>query len=124
VTIWCRSRCWARRSSTCLWPCSSSRRTAPASPRTAACELTGYERAELLALAPEALSGRSARELERKQRDFARRGRAPGRGPLRRKDGTVVDVDYRWLPTRVADMEFYVFLVTPQGTPLFDVKGA
>src|SRR3954452_3967273 len=62
----------------------------------AACELTGYSRAELLALPAAELSGRTEREHERKQLDFARHGRAPGHGPLRRKDGSIVEVEYRW----------------------------
>ena len=82
----------------------------------AACELTGYSRAELLAVPAEQLSGRSTREHERKLLDFSRHGRAPGHGPLRRKDGSIIEVDYRWAETRVAGMDFYVFLLTPAGT--------
>jgi len=85
----------------------------------AACELTGYSREELLAQPWAELSGRNARERERKQRDFARHGRAPGKGPLRRKDGSVIEVEYRWLPTKVADMTFYLFFLTPAGKAMF-----
>jgi PAS domain S-box-containing protein len=85
----------------------------------AACELTGYERDELLALPTEELSGRDPRDHERKLLDFARHGRAPGRMPLRRKDRSIVDVEYRWLPTRVAGMDYYLFLVAPAGTGVF-----
>ena len=85
----------------------------------AACELTGYEREELLALPIEELSGRNFRDHERKLLDFARHGRAPGRMPLRQKDGAIVAVEYRWLPTRVAGMDLYLFLVAPAGTGVF-----
>jgi PAS domain S-box-containing protein len=84
-----------------------------------ACRLTGYAREELLALPAEELSGRSARDHKRKLEDFARRQRAPGRGPLRRKDGSVIEVDYRWNATRVAGMDFYLFVVAPTGTSPF-----
>jgi PAS domain S-box-containing protein len=85
----------------------------------AACELTGYKRDELLALPTEDLTGRAPRDHERKLLDFARHGRAPGRMPLRRKDGSVVDVEYRWLPTRVAGMDYHLFLIAPSGTDVF-----
>jgi PAS domain S-box-containing protein len=88
-----------------------------------ACRLTGYTRDELLALPVERLTGRTPREHKRKQLDFAKRQRAPGKGPLRRKDGSIVDVEYRWVPTRVAGMDFYLFLVAPAGTLLFDGVG-
>ena len=84
-----------------------------------ACKLTGYTREELLAVPTEKLSGRTAREHKRKLLDFTRHGRAPGRGPLRRKDGSVVEVEYRWLSTRVAAMDFFIFFVAPVGELFF-----
>jgi PAS domain S-box-containing protein len=84
-----------------------------------ACKLTGYTREELLALPIEELSGRTPREHKRKMLDFARHGRAPGKGPLRRKDGSIVEVEYRWLSTRVAGMEFFLFFLAPLGESVF-----
>lgn len=86
---------------------------APIAVNQAACELTGYSRDELLALPAAELSGRSPREHERKLLDFTRHGRAPGRGPLRRKDGSIVEVQYRWVATRVAGMDVHAFFVAP-----------
>ena len=91
----------------------------PVAVNQAACRLTGYSRDELLALPLADLTGRSAREHERKLLDFTRHGRAPGHGPLRRKDGSVVEVQYRWFVTRVAGMDFHVFLVAPADDDVF-----
>ncbi len=85
----------------------------PIAVNQAACELTGYSRDELLALPAAELSGRTAREHERKLLDFTGHGRAPGHAPLRRKDGSIIDVQYRWVATRVAGMDIHVFFVAP-----------
>src|SRR4051794_28559995 len=85
----------------------------PIAVNQAACALTGYSRDELLGLPAAELSGRSPREHERKLLDFTRHGRAPGHGPLRRKDGSIVEVQYRWTATRVAGMDFHLFFVAP-----------
>jgi len=62
----------------------------------AACELTGYSSSELMALsvwdltpAPDVASGRAA------WRRFLGEGRAVGEYALRRRDGTIVDVEFR-----------------------------
>jgi PAS domain S-box-containing protein len=91
----------------------------PIAVNQAACELTGYSRDELLALPAAELSGRTAREHERKLLDFTRHGRAPGHAPLRRKDGSIIEVQYRWIPTRVAGMDLHVFFVAPTDEDLF-----
>ena len=85
----------------------------PIAVNQAACELTGYSRDELLALPAAGLSGRTAREHERKLLDFTRHGRAPGHAPLRRKDGSIIEVQYRWVATRVAGMDIHLFFVSP-----------
>lgn len=85
----------------------------------AACTLTQYTRAELLALPPEQLSGRDPAELAANLDEFARSGRLPGRTPLRRKDGSTIDVDYRWFSTTVGGIQFFVFFITPAGEPIF-----
>ena len=95
---------------------------APLAVNQAACDLTGYSRDELLVLPAAELSGRSAREHERKLLDFTRHGRAPGHGPLRRKDGSIVEVRYRWAASRVAGMDVHVFLITPAEDDPFAVQ--
>jgi PAS domain S-box-containing protein len=85
----------------------------------AACELTGYTREELMSLPPEELSGRDPDQLRQNLAEFARTGTLPGRTPLRRKDGAVIDVDYRWIDTKVGGLPFLIFFMVPAGSGFF-----
>jgi PAS domain S-box-containing protein len=85
----------------------------------AACDLTGYTREELMSLRPQELSARPPGELQQNLDEFARTRALPGRTPLRRKDGTVIDVDYRWMETTVTGMPFLIFFMAPAGSGFF-----
>ena len=85
----------------------------------AASELTGYSREELLELPPEALSGRDELDLQQKLAEFRASDKLPGRGPLRRKDGEIIEIDYRWLTTTVGELPFLVFFLARAGEPMF-----
>jgi PAS domain S-box-containing protein len=85
----------------------------------AAVDLTGYSRDEILGLTAEELSGRDAIDLDQRLVDFRKNGHLPGRGPLRRKDGTIIEIDYAWMETTAGGLPFYLFFVVPAGTPMF-----
>lgn len=73
----------------------------------AACDLSGYSRAELLELPLRALSAEPERTL-RNLRKVADGTRESGRAKLRRKDGTVIDVSYRASRATIAGMPFLI----------------
>jgi PAS domain-containing protein len=75
-----------------------------------ACRLTGYPREELLALPFGALSGDSAVALAEQT---ATTGGGRGRGPLRRADGTSLDVEWVAVPTRIAKLPAMASLFWP-----------
>jgi PAS domain S-box-containing protein len=72
----------------------------------AACDLTGYARDELLARGTAGLAVETG--IEKRLREMAAGGRTVGREQVRRKDGAVVEVDYRIGETRVSGLPFYV----------------
>jgi PAS domain S-box-containing protein len=75
-----------------------------------ACRLTGYPREELLALPFGTLTGDSALALAEQT---ASAGRGSGRGPLRRADGTTLDVEWVAVPTRIANLPAMASLFWP-----------
>src|SRR5918994_1845014 len=79
----------------------------------AACDLTGYTRDELMSLPPEELSARAPDELRQNLAEFERTRTLPGRTPPRRKDGSVIEVDYRWMETTVSGVPFLIFFMVP-----------
>jgi PAS domain S-box-containing protein len=75
-----------------------------------ACELLRYDREELLRFKPGQLSERSEAEHAAKVERFRREGKAKGRAPVRRKDGTVIELEYRAFRTSVGGEEGFVSL--------------
>jgi PAS domain S-box-containing protein len=77
-----------------------------------ACELLGYERAELLALtvADVVASPGAAEDYER----MMRAGSGAGTTALTRKDGATVPARYLARETRIARMPVYVSVVWPE----------
>lgn len=72
-----------------------------------ACVLTGYTRAELLAL-PVDVGG----ELE----EVAAHRRHAGLTELRRKDGSTFGVSYRVIPTNIGGISFFLGIFWPNGS--------
>jgi len=85
----------------------------------AACDLTGYTREELMSLPPEELSARDPDELRQNLAEFESTRTLPGRTPLRRKDGSVIEVDYRWMETMVNGLPFLIFFMVPAEKSFF-----
>jgi PAS domain S-box-containing protein len=77
----------------------------------AACELVGYTRKELLTLKVSDVAPDPP--LRENWEATLARGRLSGRGPLRRKDGTELAVDFWAYTTRVAQMIVYVAFIRP-----------
>jgi PAS domain S-box-containing protein len=75
-----------------------------------ACELLRYDREELLRFKPGQLSQRSEAERAAKIERFRRKGRATGRAPVRRKDGSVIELEYQAFRTSVGGEEGFVSL--------------
>jgi PAS domain S-box-containing protein len=73
----------------------------------AACELSGYAREELLQLPLRRLAA-DPDETLRNLRLVASGERRAGSARMRRKDGTVIDVEYRAAPATIAGMPFLV----------------
>lgn len=73
----------------------------------AACELSGYSREELLELPLRKLAADPKRTLENLPL-VAAGERTAGATQMRRKDGTVVDVEYRAARATIAGMPFVV----------------
>jgi PAS domain S-box-containing protein len=73
----------------------------------AACELSGYTRAELLELPLRRLAADEKQTL-RNLELVASGARTAGATRMRRKDGTVVDVEYRAARATIATMPFLV----------------
>jgi PAS domain S-box-containing protein len=76
-----------------------------------ACEALGYEREELLAMRVTDIAG-SANAAE----SFARLvadGEAAGQGRVVRKDGSVLEIEYRASSVTVAQLTFYVVVGLP-----------
>jgi PAS domain S-box-containing protein len=81
----------------------------------AACELVGYTREELLAMKVDEVSpGPTASQ---NWKALLAHGRLSGQGPVRRKDGTEVTVDFWAYTTRVAQMTVYVAFARPIEEP-------
>ena len=81
----------------------------------AACELSGYTRAELLELPLRRLAADPERTL-RNLRLVASGERTAGKTRMRRKDGSVVDVEYRAARATIAGMPFLVAVYWRRGT--------
>lgn len=75
-----------------------------------ACELLRYDREELLQLKPGQLSQHSETELAAGVERFRREGKAAGRVPVRRKDGTVIELEWRAFRTSVGGEDAFVSL--------------
>jgi PAS domain S-box-containing protein len=73
----------------------------------AACELTGYTREELLGLPVRELAADHVQTL-RNLKEVAAGKRKRGRAGMRRKDGTVVEVEYRAARATIAGMPFLI----------------
>jgi PAS domain S-box-containing protein len=73
----------------------------------AACALSGYTREELLELPLRALAAEPERTLQNLERVASGR-RDSGRALMRRKDGTVIEVEYRAARATIAGMPFLV----------------
>lgn len=73
----------------------------------AACELSGYTREELLELPLRRLAADPEQTLRNLQR-VASGQRTAGSARMRRKDGTVIDVEYRASRATIARMPFLV----------------
>jgi PAS domain S-box-containing protein len=73
----------------------------------AACELSGYTREELLELPVRGLAADPERTLRNLKR-VASGERTMGRARMRRKDGEVIDVEYRASRATIAGMPFLV----------------
>ena len=69
-----------------------------------------YDREELLRFKPGQLSQRSEAERAAKIERFRRKGRATGRAPVRRKDGSVIELEYQAFRTSVGGEEGFVSL--------------
>ena len=76
-----------------------------------ACSLLGYEREEFLALSAREISGRSWEAVEGLARRLSREGELSGRGPLRRKDGRIIAVEYVASLIRLDDDDAYVAII-------------
>ncbi|MGH3030714.1 MAG: PAS domain S-box protein [Gaiellaceae bacterium] len=79
------------------------------------CELVGYEREELLSLKVSDIS--PSPPSQEHYAEMIARGKLSGRGPLLRKDGTEVDVEFWAYSTRVAQMTVYVAFIRPLDEP-------
>ena len=77
------------------------------------CELTGYTREELIGMGPLGLATAGA-EFARQTFEEALAGeRVHGTAEIRRKDGTLLEVEYRIGPTRVGGLPFLVRIYWP-----------
>jgi PAS domain S-box-containing protein len=75
----------------------------------AACALSGYSREELLELRLRELSADPEQTLVNLKQVASGR-RTSGRAPMRRKDGTVIEVEYRAAQATIAGVPFLVAL--------------
>ena len=75
-----------------------------------ACELTGYERGELMELGAAGIAA-DTRGLRCRLAALAANGTARGVGRIRRKDGSEVDVGFRGGRTTAAGLPFLVVLL-------------
>jgi PAS domain S-box-containing protein len=75
-----------------------------------ACELLRYDREELLGFKLGQLSQRSGAELAARVERFRREGHATGRAPVRRKDGALIELEYRAFRTSVGGEDGFVSL--------------
>lgn len=73
----------------------------------AACELSGYTREELLELPVRGLAADPEQTLQNLKRVASGR-RTHGSARMRRKDGTVIEVEYRAARATIAGMPFLV----------------
>ena len=74
-----------------------------------ACELSGYTREELLVKSPSDLAGDPSVVPTRLQ-EIASGRRRRGKGQLRRKDGELLDVEYRVGATRSGGLPHYLLV--------------
>ena len=74
-----------------------------------ACQLTGYERSELLGLSPEELATEPA-NVPAKLEAMAQGELDHGSAEMRRKDGDHISVEYRVGATRSGGLPFFVFV--------------
>jgi PAS domain S-box-containing protein len=78
----------------------------------AACELSGYTREELLELPLRDLAADPEQALQNLPQ-VASGERTSGRARMRRKDGTVIELEYRAAQATIAGMPFLVALYWP-----------
>jgi len=76
-----------------------------------ACTMLGYEREELLGLSPASFSLLAREEVTGIFDELLRDGRVAARTRMRRKDGSVIDVDYESFVTRVSALPLFVTFV-------------
>jgi hypothetical protein len=72
-----------------------------------------------MSLPPEELSARAPDELRQNLAEFERTRTLPGRTPLRRKDGSVIEVGYRWIETTVSGAPLLIFFMVPAENGFF-----
>src|SRR4051794_17431860 len=77
------------------------------------CELTGYTREELIEIGPFGLAVRGADWARQTFEEALAGERTSGTATIRRKDGTLVEVDYRIGPTRVGGLPFLIRVFWP-----------
>jgi PAS domain S-box-containing protein len=78
---------------------------------SAYCELTGYDREEILELRVGGRLVADAASREAFEQALAIGGGAVGRARMTRKDGSVIDVGYRLVETNVSALPFTIALV-------------
>lgn len=77
------------------------------------CELTGYTREELVQLGPFTVATTDPEAARATFEEALAGDRTGGRTTIRRKDGTLVEVEYRIGPTRVGGLPFLVRVYWP-----------
>ena len=82
---------------------------------TAFCELSGYSRDEIVQMRVGVDLAADGRNLEL-FRDIVGAGRRRGGGGLKRKDGTVVEVEVEAIATTVANLPYHIVLYFPSST--------
>ena len=81
------------------------------------CELLGYTSDELLSMTGRDLSASDTEEIAAVYREAAKPGGlARARATLRRKDGSLVSIDYWMTQTKVAGLDFVLVITDPIST--------
>ena len=79
----------------------------------AAARLLGYTRAELLKMRATQISARSAAEVRAIYEELLHTGEIRKTARLRRKDGTVIEIDYFGTKTKVGGIDFLLTVTDP-----------